>query len=96
MTLFFWSSITLGVAALPVLAFGLDKSERDSLLAGPVTGGLRYIVEKFREARAMARIRMREHIFRRALRGILVPLSGRVAEPEGHTTVVVRLGQRTL
>ena len=70
MTFFFWSSITLGVAALPVLVFGLNKSERDAFVAGLATGAFRYLAEKFREARAMAKIRMRERIFRRALREI--------------------------
>ncbi len=70
LSLLFWSSITFGIAALPVIMFGLNKSERDLLLRGPAAGVFRYLTEKFRAARAMARNRTRERIFRRALREI--------------------------
>jgi predicted O-methyltransferase YrrM len=70
LSLVFWSSITFGVAALAVLVFGLNKSKRDALLRLGTGAFFRYLAEKFRETRAMARTRMRERIFRRALREI--------------------------
>ena len=46
-TLFFWSSITFGVAALPVWAFGLNKPERDLVMAGLATGVFRISQKNF-------------------------------------------------
>jgi O-antigen/teichoic acid export membrane protein len=78
MILFSWSFITLGVAALTVLVFGLNESERSALLAGLATGSAPYLVEKFREARVTAKRRVREFIFRLALREIASLSPGRL------------------
>jgi hypothetical protein len=83
MTLVFWSAITFAVAALLVLVFGLNKSERDLLLVGPATGAFGYIKNKLREARATAQTCMREYNLRRALRKISSLSPGEL--PSGRT-----------